>query len=276
MMLVIITGTSALVLEQSFIRKPVDFFFVLLGLFLTGGSANALNQYFERNIDAQMSRTKSRRPLPLQKIGDKEALFFAVFIGISGVLLFAVKYNALSAFLALFTIVFYGFFYTLWLKPNTSQNIVIGGIAGAMAPIIGWAASANTLFTFEPWLLFLIIFLWTPPHFWALALYLKEDYKKVNLPMLPIVKGDEFTIRQMYYYSILMVAVSLSLALFGSGALYLVIASALGGIFLMKLHALKTNRNAGLERGLFRYSIIYLLVVFMTIIIEGMFKAVQS
>ncbi len=275
-MLVIITGTSALVLEQSFIRKPVDFFFVLLGLFLTGGSANALNQYFERNIDAQMSRTKSRRPLPLQKIGDKEALFFAVFIGISGVLLFAVKYNALSAFLALFTIVFYGFFYTLWLKPNTSQNIVIGGIAGAMAPIIGWAASANTLFTFEPWLLFLIIFLWTPPHFWALALYLKEDYKKVNLPMLPIVKGDEFTIRQMYYYSILMVAVSLSLALFGSGALYLVIASALGGIFLMKLHALKTNRNAGLERGLFRYSIIYLLVVFMTIIIEGMFKAVQS
>ncbi len=274
-MLVLITGTSALVLEKSFVHRPIDFLCVLLGLFLTGGSANALNQYFERDIDAQMSRTKSRRPLPLQKISDKEALFFAITIGIAGVLLFLFKYNVLSALLALFTIIFYGFFYTLWLKPNTSQNIVVGGIAGAMAPIIGWAACANSLFTFEPWLLFLIIFLWTPPHFWALALYLKEDYKKVNLPMLPLVKGDEFTIRQMYYYSVLMVVVSLSLALFGSGVVYLIIASTLGGIFLKKLNAMKNNRNAGLERSLFRYSIIYLLAVFMTIIIEGIFKVGQ-
>ena len=275
MLLVLITGTAALVLEKSFASKPVDFILVLLGLFLTGGSANALNQYFERDIDALMSRTKRRRPLPLKKLGDQEALFFAIFIGIAGVLLFLFRFNGLSALLALFTIIFYGFFYTLWLKPNTSQNIVIGGIAGAMAPVIGWAASANTLFTFEPWLLFLIIFLWTPPHFWALALYLKDDYEKVNLPMLPITKGDEFTIKQMYYYTILMVVVSISLALFNSGVVYLIIATVLGGIFLKKLNDLKHNRNSGLEQSLFRYSIIYLLAVFMTIIIEGMFKVGQ-
>ncbi len=275
MLLVLITGTAALVLEKSFASKPVDFILVLLGLFLTGGSANALNQYFERDIDALMSRTKRRRPLPLKKLGDQEALFFAIFIGIAGVLLFLFRFNGLSALLALFTIIFYGFFYTLWLKPNTSQNIVIGGIAGAMAPVIGWAASANTLFTFEPWLLFLIIFLWTPPHFWALALYLKDDYQKVNLPMLPITKGDEFTIKQMYYYTILMVVISMSLALFNSGVVYLIIATVLGGIFLKKLNDLKHNRNSGLEQSLFRYSIIYLLAVFMTIIIEGMFKVGQ-
>jgi len=275
MMLVLITGTSALVLEKSFLAKPIDFILVLLGLSLTGGSANALNQYFERDIDALMTRTKRRRPLPLKKIRDNEALYFAISIGVIGVLLFYVKFNILSSALALFTILFYGFFYTLWLKPNTSQNIVIGGIAGAMAPVIGWAASANTLMTFEPWLLFLIIFLWTPPHFWALALYLKEDYKKVNLPMLPLVRGDDFTIRQMYYYAIAMVVISMSLVLFESGIEYLIIVSVLGAIFLKKLHAMKNNRNVGLEMGLFRYSILYLFGVFLTIIIEGILNVGQ-
>ena len=270
MLLVLITGASALVMEGRFVHHPTDFLLVMLGLFLTGGSANALNQYFERDIDSQMSRTRRRRPLPLGNIGKNEALLFAIVIGVIGVALFAFRFNLLSALLSLITIIFYGLFYTLWLKPNTHQNIVIGGAAGAMAPVIGWAAAANSL-TFEPWLLFLIIFLWTPPHFWALALYLKEDYKKVNLPMLPIVKGDDVTLRQMLYYTIALVVISLSLVLFRSSLFYFTVAIVLGAIFIKKALAVKKSKSHQEERGLFKYSILYLLGLFLTIIVDGFF-----
>jgi heme o synthase len=269
MTLVVLTGSSALVMEGQLVKRPLDFLLVLVGLFLTGGSANALNQYFERDIDALMSRTRNRRPLPLGKISGSEALLFAIIIGVSGVLVFAMQFNGLSAALSLATIIFYGFFYTLWLKPNTHQNIVIGGVAGAMAPVIAWAAAADSL-ALEPWLLFLIIFLWTPPHFWALALYLKEDYKKVNLPMMPIVRGDEATLTQMFYYTVALVTISLSLFAVNSGILYLIVSGFLGGIFLKKVVAVRNSRSRRLERGLFRYSIIYLLSLFTTMIIEGL------
>ena len=272
MMLVVVTGTSALVMEQTLLSRPLDFFLVLAGLFLTGGSANALNQYFERDIDSRMSRTRRRRPLPLKKLGDREALIFAIVIGLLGVFLFYWRFNAYSAALSLGTILFYGFFYTLWLKPNRSQNIVIGGIAGAMAPVISWAAAADTLFSAEPWLLFLIVFLWTPPHFWALALYLKEEYKKVGLPMLPVVKGDDFTITQMYYYTVALVAASLILGAVSAGFVYLFVASVLGGIFVRKLVVLRKDKSRSLEQGLFRYSIVYFFGLFFIIIIEGIIK----
>ncbi len=268
MLLVLVTGTSALVMEGRMLDRPLDFLLVLAGLFLTGGSANALNQYFERDIDAVMSRTRRRRPLPLKKLREYEALAFAITIGICGVVLFALRFNILSAVLALVTVLFYGLFYTLWLKPSTHQNIVIGGAAGAMAPVISWAAAANNL-AMTPFLLFLIIFLWTPPHFWALALYLKEDYRKVNLPMLPVVKGDEETVRQMLYYSVALVAVSLCLVFVDGGLMYAFVAAVSGFIFIRKCAKLRHNRSHRLERNLFQYSILYLFSLFLTIIVEG-------
>ncbi len=170
-----LTGATALVIEGSFLHQRLRFILVLLAIILTGASANGLNQYFERDIDAQMQRTKDRRPLPQGKIKPRRALIFSLLIGIIGVGYLAVDINWLSAAYALGTILFYSFFYTLWLKPRTPYNIVIGGAAGATAPLIAWSAGANTT-PLAPWLLFLIIFMWTPPHFWALALCVKEQY----------------------------------------------------------------------------------------------------
>jgi protoheme IX farnesyltransferase len=266
---VLITGASALVMQQEVLERPADCLLILLSLFLTGGAANALNQFFERDIDAQMDRTRNRRPLPLGDVTPREALTFAICIGTAGVALLAIRFNMLSAVLGLVTIVFYGFFYTLWLKPNTAQNIVIGGAAGAMAPVIAWAAVANTVPT-EPWLLFLIVFLWTPPHFWALALYRKADYERVKLPMMPVVAGDESTLNQMLWYSIAMVAISLSLAFYGTGPLYLVSAIVLGVIFLQKMIVTRREKTREREINLFLYSIVYLLALFSVIILEGL------
>lgn len=269
MALVLITGSSALVMEGSLISRPLDFLLVMIALYLTGGCANALNQYFEREIDAKMTRTSRRRPLPLRLISDIEALAFAVAIGIVGVALLYLRFNPLSALLALFTILFYGLFYTLWLKPNTYLNIVIGGAAGAMAPVIGWAAAANSL-ALQPWLLFLIIFLWTPPHFWALALCLKDDYKKVNLPMLPLVKGDAATITQIYYYTIATVFSSFALVAVNVGKIYLGVAIWFGILFIRKSMALRHSATLVSERGLFRFSIVYIFALFGTITLEGL------
>ncbi len=269
MLLVVITGAAALVMEATFLTRPLDAILVLLGLFMTGGSANALNQYFERDIDAQMARTKDRRPLPLKEITSRAALTFAVSIGLAGVALFAIRFNILSAALALGTILFYGLFYTLLLKPHTAQNIVIGGAAGAMAPVISWAAATNGS-AIEPWLLFLVIFLWTPPHFWALALYRKSDYETVKLPMMPIVHGIDATLKQMVWYSIALVIVTLVLGLFGTGYVYVVAAIVLGVIFMQKMLLAYKERTAQSEIRLFLFSIVYLLALFSVIILEGM------
>jgi protoheme IX farnesyltransferase len=238
-------------------------------LYLTGGSANALNQFFERDIDAAMERTRKRRPLPQQKLSPAQALAFSVAIGVLGVALFAFCFNFLSAGLALGTILFYGFIYTLWLKPRTHLNIVIGGAAGAMAPPIAWAAVTGTVSPVA-WLLAAVIFIWTPPHFWALALFRKSDYIKVGLPMLPVVKGDRAALNQIVAYTALLLAVSLMVLLYEASVLYAVSASLLGALFIHK--ALKTRRapSASNERGLFGYSIIYLLALFSIVIFEGL------
>jgi protoheme IX farnesyltransferase len=269
MLLVVITGASALVMEQQILERPLDCLLILLALFMTGGAANALNQFFERDIDAQMDRTRNRRPLPRGEITHRQALAFAIGIGTGGVALLALRFNVLSAVLGLVTILFYGLFYTLWLKPNTAQNIVIGGAAGAMAPVIAWAAAANTVPT-EPWLLFLIVFLWTPPHFWALALYRKADYERVKLPMMPVVAGDDSTLTQMLWYTIALVIISLTLAFYGTGWLYLTAAIVLGGIFLQKMVVTRREKTRKREINLFLYSIVYLLALFSVIILEGL------
>lgn len=268
MLLVVVTGAAALVMERDVLGRPLDVLLILFGLFLAGGSANALNQYFERDIDAQMKRTKDRRPLPRREISSRNALVFALGIGACGVTLFAVCFNWLSAAFALGTILFYGLFYTLWLKPNTAQNIVIGGAAGAMAPVIAWAAVTGGS-SVEPWLLFLVIFLWTPPHFWALALYRKADYETVKLPMMPVVAGDESTLRQMLWYSVALVLVTLLLGLFNTGWLYLTAAIVLGVMFMQKMLVAFREQTAQSEVRLFLFSIVYLLALFSAIIVEG-------
>ncbi len=267
MLLVLFTGATALVMEGSFLHEPGKFLLVLLGLYLTGGSANALNQYFEREIDAKMERTARRRPLPLHYLGPKQALIFAISIGLVGVLLFGYFFNWLTAVMSLATLLFYALFYTLFLKPHTWHNIVIGGAAGAMAPVGAWAAATGQT-AVAPWLLFLIIFLWTPPHFWALALYCKEDYIKARLPMLPVVKGDDATFRQILIYTYALILVSLALFAVGAGWLYLVIALLLGGYLLKKAMVARRLKTVPAMRGLFGFSIVYLFGLFLALIAD--------
>lgn len=271
MLLIIITGATALVIEGSTLNKPFNFILIMAGLGLTGGSANAFNMYFERSIDARMSRTRESRPLPKGEIAPAKALVFAITIGVIGVAIYAIWFNLLSAILALATIIYYAFFYTLVLKPNTVHNIVIGGAAGAMGPVISWTAVTGGI-TMTPFLLFLIIFLWSPPHFWALALFLKKDYEMVGLPMLPVVKGDKTAKNQILAYSLLLVISSLFLILTGAGLLYLIAALVCGAVLVFrsaKLRKAGTNEKA---KGYFGFSIVYLFAIFLALIIDSFIK----
>ena len=269
MLLVVFTGSAALVVEGSFLSEPLKFLLVLIGLYLTGGCANALNQYLERDLDAKMERTKNRRPLPSGRLSPTSALIFSVSIGIGGVILFAYFFNWLTALLSLGTILFYSLYYTLWLKPNTTQNIVIGGIAGAMAPIGAWTAAANSM-SVIPWLLFLIIFLWTPPHFWALALFSKRDYKIAGLPMMPVVKGDDSTRLQILVYTIILVISSLGLLFFGAGWIYGATALVLGVLFARRAFQLYIGKTDKLARQLFGQSLLYLFGMFSAVIVDAL------
>ena len=269
MLLVVFTGSAALVVEGSFLAQPLEFLLVIIGLYMTGGCANALNQYLERDLDAKMERTKNRRPLPSGRLSPNRALIFSVSIGIGGVFLFAYFFNWLTALLSLGTILFYSLYYTLWLKPNTTQNIVIGGIAGAMAPIGAWTAATNSL-SVIPWLLFLIIFLWTPPHFWALALFSKKDYKIVGLPMMPVVKGDNSTRLQILVYTIILVISSFGLLFFGAGWIYGATAFILGVLFARRAFQLYIGKTDKLARQLFGQSLLYLFGVFSAVIVDAL------
>lgn len=267
MFLVLFTGATSLVVEGSLLAEPLKFLMVLTGLFLTGGCANALNQFFEREIDAQMSRTSRRRPLPMGRITATEALVFSIVIGIIGVWLFAQFFNILTAVLSLGTILFYSLVYTLWLKPNTPQNIVIGGIAGAMAPVGAWTAATGNM-SIIAWIMFLLIFLWTPPHFWALALYCKNDYKKVKLPMMPLVRGDSATLDLIIKYTVAVVVVSLMPIMFSAGFLYLATALILGAGFMRYSLKAKKLRTVASMKSLFGFSLLYLFGLFAAIIAD--------
>jgi protoheme IX farnesyltransferase len=267
MVLVVFTGATALFVQGSLTDDPIRFALVLLGLYLTGGSANAFNQYFEREIDGRMSRTRHRRPLPSGRISPLSALIFAGLIGAAGVTLFWLAFNPLSALISLGTILFYSLFYTLWLKPNTPYNIVIGGAAGSMAPVIAWAAAAGSL-SMTPWILFLIVFLWTPPHFWALAVSFKDDYETVDLPMMPVVKGVERTMVQIVWYTVALVATSILPVMTDVGVIYVIAAIALGGVFIRKALAARADSSRNVVWGLFGYSIIYLFGLFSAMIVD--------
>ncbi len=267
MLLVLVTGATALILEGSLIDRPFRFALVLIGLYLTGGCANALNQYFERDVDARMKRTRKRRPLPQGLLHPGEALVFAVTIGIVGVAIYALFFNLLTAVLALATILFYSLFYTLYLKPTTYQNIVIGGAAGAMAPVGAWTAATGQM-ALMPWAIFLIVFFWTPPHFWALALFCKDDYREVGYPMLPVLKGDAETYRQIFIYTVVLVAISLIPLGAGAGAVYGISGGALGAWFIVKAALALVKQRVEQARGIFGYSIIYLFAVCGALIVD--------
>lgn len=276
MLLVLVTGATALVLEGSLMRgidpaRLLRFGLVLLGLLLTGGSANAFNMYLERDIDARMARTRNRRPLPLGTIKAPGALAFAIAIGVAGVTVFAVFFNLLSASLSLATILFYSFFYTLYLKPRTPYNIVIGGAAGSMAPVIAWAAVTGSI-ALQPLLLFALIFLWTPPHFWALALYTRKDYEIVQYPMMPIVRGDAATKRQIFFYVLILVLFSTASAILGAGLLYALVATMTGVVFIRKSLVIMRAADNKPARGLFGYSIVYLFAIFGSLMLDAAIK----
>lgn len=264
------TGFASFVMEGSLLSSPVTLFLFIGAIFLVGGSANALNQYLERDIDKQMTRTAQKRPLPMGKISPNSALIFSIIIGMIGFLLLYFLGGKLSALLGVFTILFYSFYYTLYLKPKTPYNIVIGGGAGGMAPLIAWSAATGTI-GWEAWMMFFIIFFWTPPHFWSLALYYKEDYEKVSFPMYPVIYGDEATRKQILYYSMILIPISLLLSLSDKlGSLYFCSSLILSALFLwlsFRLYIEKTKEQA---KRLFGYSILYLLLLFVVIVIDGL------
>ena len=232
-----------------------------LGIGLVAGAAAAVNCLVESHIDAKMART-SWRPLPAGTLTVAQVFVFSGLLGGLGLFILFTWVNALTAWLTLATFVGYAIVYTLLLKPLTPQNIVIGGASGAMPPVLGWAAVANQAPP-EAWVLFLIIFVWTPPHFWALALYRVDDYKRSGLPMLPVTHGSEFTRLQILLYTLLLVATTLLPVAMGmAGWVYLVSALVLGGWFGLLSYGLYRQYSEALARKTFRYSINYLALLF--------------
>jgi len=247
---------------------PVDaVVFGTLGIALVAGAAAAINCLVERKIDAVMARTRAR-PLPRGEITSLQTLAFASAVGATGLLLLYSKVNALTMWLTLGTFVGYAIVYTVLLKPATPQNIVIGGASGAMPPVLGWTAVADKVAP-EALLLFLIIFAWTPPHFWSLALYRAKEYAKAGLPMLPVTHGPEYTRLQILLYTVVLLAITLlPFAIRMSGMLYLAAAAVLGVVFVGYAIALITRYSDDLARRTFRYSIFYLAALFSALLLD--------
>ena len=243
----------------------------LLGGALAAGSANAINCYWDRDIDAVMSRTRSRT-LPSHRVPETHALVFGIAIGLLSVAIFTVFVNLLAAALALSAILFYVVIYTMWLKRTTPQNIVIGGAAGAVPVLIGWAAVTGTIGWPAVWM-FLIIFLWTPPHFWALSLVLAKDYARAGVPMLPVVKGERETYRQIALYSVALVASSLLLVVSGAlGGIYLAGALLLGAALLVLVVRLLKTRTLANARQFFWCSNYYLALIFALMVVDRVLR----
>ncbi|NJK58086.1 MAG: protoheme IX farnesyltransferase [Pleurocapsa sp. SU_5_0] len=267
--LLLITTAASMWIASNGRVNPVLLLVTLLGGTLAAASAQVMNCIYDQDIDYTMTRTR-KRPIPSGKVQPRHALIFAVVLGVLSFSLLTIFANLLAALLALSGIVFYMLIYTHWLKRHTIQNIVIGGAAGSIPPLVGWAAVTGDL-SLTPWLLFAIIFLWTPPHFWALALMIKEDYAEVDIPMLPVVEGEEATVKQIWVYSLLVVPCSLLLIYpFGNlGIIYGAIAFYLGSKFLYKAWELKQDPTSNqLAKGMFKYSIFYMMLLSVGMIVD--------
>ncbi|MCA3104627.1 MAG: protoheme IX farnesyltransferase [Rhodocyclaceae bacterium] len=241
--------------------------FATVGIALVAGAAAAVNCLIEQKIDAVMARTRGR-PLPSGNVNSLQTLVFAGLVGGVGLLVLHNLVNTLTMWLTLATFVGYAIIYTVVLKPLTPQNIVIGGASGAMPPVLGWAAITGEVSP-AALVLFLIIFAWTPPHFWALALYRKHEYAKAGIPMLPVTHGARFTQLSVLLYTVILFACSLlPFAIRMSGWLYMVSAVVLGGVFLWYAWRLYTNYSDWLARRTFRYSILYLTLIFAALLLD--------
>ena len=241
--------------------------FATIGIALVAGAAAAVNCLIEQKIDAVMARTRGR-PLPSGNVNSLQTLVFAGLVGGVGLLVLHNLVNTLTMWLTLATFVGYAIIYTVVLKPLTPQNIVIGGASGAMPPVLGWAAITGEVSP-AALVLFLIIFAWTPPHFWALALYRKHEYAKAGIPMLPVTHGNRFTQLSVLLYTVILFACSLlPFAIRMSGVLYVVSAIILGGVFLWYAWRLYTNYSDWLARRTFRYSILYLTLIFAALLLD--------
>jgi protoheme IX farnesyltransferase len=247
-------------------------FTAILCIALGAGACGALNQWYEADVDAKMRRT-AKRPLPGGRMDRQSALHFGVGLGVFSVLLMGLATNWLAAALLAASILFYVLVYTVWLKPRTPQNIVIGGAAGAFPPLIGWVAATGQIATL-PLLLFAIIFLWTPPHFWALSLFVRSDYAAAGIPMLPVVAGNQATRRQIFLYSLPMAAAAIAPWALGlAGPTYGVAAAALSLGFVALAGRVLMNRatapaNMGPEKRLFGFSVLYLFALFAALVAD--------
>jgi protoheme IX farnesyltransferase len=238
-----------------------------IGIAFASGAAAAFNCLIEHKIDAIMARTRAR-PLPTGQVSSMETMVFATLLGLTGLTILYVYVNPLTMWLTLATFVGYAVIYTVFLKPATPMNIVIGGASGAMPPILGWAAVTNTVSP-ESLIMFLIIFAWTPPHFWALALYRREEYAKVGMPMLPVTHGEAFTLLHILLYTIILIVVSLMPYGLGmSGMIYLISVTILDAIFMAYVIALYKKYSDDLAKRTFRYSIIYLTLLFAALLVD--------
>ena len=268
MSLVVFTALVGLVIAPGHMH-PVIAFTALLCIAVGAGAAGALNMWYDADIDAVMTRT-SNRPIPQRRIAPGEALAFGIVLAAFSVGTLGLLVSWLAAGLLAFTVFFYIVVYTAWLKRSTPQNIVIGGAAGAFPPMIGWAATMGSL-SLEPVLLFLIIFFWTPPHFWALALYRTEDYARAGIPMLPVVSGDASTRRQILLYTLILVPLAIVPWPLGyTGAIYGVTAAISGAIMLMLGWQVLRERPPAerASRNLFAFSILYLFLLFAVLLVD--------
>jgi protoheme IX farnesyltransferase len=271
MSLVIFTALVGLVVAPGHVH-PVIGFTAILCIAVGAGASGALNMWYDADIDALMRRT-AQRPIPAGKIEPGEALAFGLTLATGAVVVLGLLVNWVAAGLLAFTIFFYVVVYTMWLKRATPQNIVIGGAAGAFPPMIGWAAATGGIGV-ESVLLFLVIFFWTPPHFWALSLYRAGDYARAGVPMLPVVAGAAETRRQILRYSVVLLPVGLSPWAFGhAGLLYGVVAGAAGAAMVaLAVRVLRERDGAGdhAAKHLFAFSILYLVLVFAALLTEGL------
>jgi protoheme IX farnesyltransferase len=265
--LIVFVAMIGMFLATPGLPPVVPVVFGTLGIALVAGAAAAVNCLVEQKIDALMARTR-RRPLPAGEISSASTLAFALLVGGLGLFVLHRFVNPLTMWLTLATFVGYAIVYTVLLKPATPQNIVIGGASGAMPPVLGWAAVTNDVPP-EALLLFLIIFIWTPPHFWSLAIYRVQDYEKAGLPMLPVTHGRRYTQLMIVLYTVALVAVTLlPFAVRMSGLIYLAGALALGAVFLLYAVQLYRDYSAELARATFKYSVWYLAALFSVLLLD--------
>jgi len=265
--LIVFTAVIGMFLATPVLPSRGPLLFGTIGIALVASSAAALNCLIEQKIDAVMARTRAR-PLPLGKVTPSQALMFIGLLGGAGLFVLHELTNPLTMWLTLATFLGYAVIYTIVLKPRTPQNIVIGGASGAMPPVLGWAAVTGEISS-DALLLFLIIFAWTPPHFWALALYRKHEYARAGVPMLPVTHGERFTRLYVLLYTMLLAAICLLPFATGmSGAIYLVSTLALNGVFVAYAVGIYVDYSDSLARRTFRYSIVYLSCLFAALLVD--------